>query len=122
MPKNIRIEVDATELHRPRPPKSEPKLPVLEIYMPFNPHVALMEALTRLTAAGARPKPSKPTAPVNDFPLARDLEHLCERRGQESVAAMLGYNVRSIRRWIKSAKFSDEARAAVTNLLQKTGH
>jgi hypothetical protein len=118
MPKNIRIEVDATD-DRPRPPKTQPKPRLPAIYMPFMAHVPLMEMVTRL-AAGIpdSPKPSRP-ATVHDVPLAGALERLCKRRNQEQVAVMLGYDARSIRRWIKSKKFSSAGYAAVTKLLKK---
>jgi hypothetical protein len=111
MAKNIRIEVDATD-DRPRPPKPQPKPRLPTIYMPFMPYLPV-----------ARPQSRKPPklagTTVDDVRLARALEGLCERQGQEQVAVRLGYNVRSIRRWIKSKKFSNDARTAVTELLKK---
>ena len=127
MPKNIRIEVDY--LYPPQPPQVQRDdrarralaglgiqksplptmyMPSMPVYMPYIP-VAIPES----------PKPSKPTATMHDVSLARALKRFCERRTQEDVAEMLNCEARSVRRWIKSAKFSKKHHAAVIQLLRK---
>jgi len=117
MPKRIYIEIDATE-KRPEPAQTAPRRPLPEIYMPFNPYAALIEAIRDLRPA-EKAKPPKPAPAESDRKLIRALKRLCEDEGQEKIAAALGYSARHLRRLLSSGKLAPEARDAMKGLLPK---
>jgi hypothetical protein len=105
--KTIRLEVD---LDAPKPSIVSP-LPRLvpTIYVPPLPGMIVERSV-----------PAKATtASVRDVRLARALERLTKELKQDRVAEKLGYDVRTIRRWIRTAKFSKQARKDLLQLLSK---